>query len=102
MTTPHPSIPGLLGYVTIVTAGSTAVMRWRGWSWLAWLALGGALIWALAAIAAEAARRSCCGRSVSIFWRVPLLFLLVPDAVREGAPACAPRRPGPPPSHRRF
>ena len=37
VTTPHPSIPGLLGYVAIVTAGSTGVMRWRGWSWLAWL-----------------------------------------------------------------
>jgi uncharacterized membrane protein len=85
VTTPHPSIPGLLGYVAIVTAGSTAVMRWRGWSWLAWLALGGAVLWALAAIGA--------GGEAELLWPLglyllvlPLLFLLVADAVSEGAP----------------
>src|SRR5205085_172038 len=44
VTTPHPSIAGLLGYAAIVAAGSTALMRWRGWIWLAWLALGFALV----------------------------------------------------------
>lgn len=86
VTTPHPSIPGLLGYVTIVAAGSTALMRWRGWGWLAWLALGGAVLWALAAISA--------GSEAELLWPLglyllvlPLLFLLVADAVGEGAPA---------------
>ena len=84
VTTPHPSIPGLLGYVAIVAAGSTAVMRWRGWSWLAWLALGGAVLWPLAAIGA--------GTEAELLWplglyllALPLLFLLVADAVSEGA-----------------
>lgn len=86
VTTPHPSIPGLLGYATIVAAGSTALMRWRGWGWLSWLALGGAVLWALAAIAA--------GSAAELLWplglyllALPLLFLLVADAVGEGTPA---------------
>ena len=84
VTTPHPSIPGLLGYVAIVTAGGTGVMRWRGWSWLAWLTLGGAVLWALAAIDV--------GTEAELLWplglyllALPLLFLLVADAVSEGA-----------------
>ena len=85
VTTPHPSIPGLLGYAGIVAAGSTALMRWRDWGWLCWLALGGAVLWALAANAA--------GNETDLLWplglyllALPLLFLLVADAVSEGAP----------------
>ena len=85
VTTPHPSIPGLLGYAAIVAAGGTTLLRWRGWSWLAWLALGGAMLWALAALAA--------GTAEELLWPLglyllvlPLLFLLVADAVGEGAP----------------
>jgi uncharacterized membrane protein len=80
VSTPHPSIPGLLGYVALVTAGSTALMRWRGWGWLAWLALGGAVLWAVAAMAG--------GSEAELLWplglyllALPLLFLLVADAV---------------------
>jgi len=85
VTTPHPSVAGLLGYVAITTAGSTALMRWRGWGWLAWLALGGAVLWALAAMVT--------GSAAELLWPLglyllvlPLLFLLVADAVgAEGA-----------------
>src|SRR5262249_20096459 len=45
VTTPEPSALGLLGYIGIATAGSTALLRWRGWGWLAWLALAGASFW---------------------------------------------------------
>lgn len=80
VTTPNPSVAGLLGYAAIVTAGSTALMRWRGWGWLAWLALGGAVLWALAAMVG--------GSDAELLWplglyllALPLLFLLVADAV---------------------
>lgn len=80
VTTPHPSVAGLLGYVAIATAGSTALMRWRGWGWLAWLPLGGAVVWALAAVAT--------GSEAELLWPLgfyllvlPLLFLLLADAV---------------------
>ena len=86
VTTPHPSIPGLLGYVAIVAAGSTALMRWRGWGWLAWLALGGAVIWPIAAIMAGSAEELLWPLGLYLL-ALPLLFLLVADAVSEMAPA---------------
>jgi uncharacterized membrane protein len=86
VTTPHPSIPGLLGYVAIVAAGGTGVLRWRPWSWLGWLTLGGAVLWAIAAIAA--------GSDAELLWplglyllALPVLFLLLADAVSEDARA---------------
>ncbi len=85
VTTPHPSIPGLLGYVAIVAGGGSTVMRWRPWSWLGWLTLGGAVLWAIAAIAA--------GSATELMWplglyllALPLFFLVLPDAVSERAP----------------
>jgi uncharacterized membrane protein len=85
VTTPHPSIPGLLGYVAIIAAGGTAVMRWRGWSWLGWLALAGAVTWALVAIAAAGAAELLWPLGLYLL-ALPLCFLLVADAVSEGAP----------------
>ena len=85
VTTPHPSIAALLGYVAVVAVGGTALMRWRGWSWLGWLALGGAVLWALEAMAA--------GSAAELLWplglyllALPLLFLVAADAVGESAP----------------
>jgi uncharacterized membrane protein len=80
VTTPHPSIPGLLGYVAITTAGSTMLMRWRDWGWLAWLALGGAVAWAIAAIAAASASELLWPLGLYLL-ALPILFLLVADAV---------------------
>ncbi len=82
VTTPHPSIAGLLGYIGIATAGSTALLRWRAWPWLGALALIGAVFWAIATMVA--------GTEAELLWplglyllALPLLFLLVTDAVSE-------------------
>ena len=82
VTTPHPSVAGLLAYVGIATAGSTALLRWRAWPWLGALALAGATLWAIAAIIAASA--------VELLWplglyllALPLLFLLVADGVGD-------------------
>lgn len=83
VTTPHPSMSGLLAYTLLATAASTALVRWRGWPWLGWLALAGATGWpALAVIA---------GGAAELLWPLglylivmPLLFLLLADAVGEG------------------
>src|SRR5258708_3153507 len=84
VTTPNPSIAGLLGYAAIVAAGSTVLMRWRGWIWLAWLALGGAVL--LAAVAMVGARAAELPWPMGLYLlALPLLFLLVTDAVGEGA-----------------
>jgi uncharacterized membrane protein len=40
---PH-ALP-LFGYLAIVTAGALALLRHRGWWWLAWLSLAGAMLW---------------------------------------------------------
>lgn len=82
VTTPHPSVAGLLGYIGIATAGSTALLRWRAWPWLGGLSLCGAVFWAITAMIA--------GSDAELLWplglyllALPLLFLLVADAVGE-------------------
>jgi uncharacterized membrane protein len=82
VTTPNPSIAGLLGYAAIVAAGSTALMRWRGWIWLAWLALGGAVLWAVVAMVGAGAAELLWPMAFYLL-ALPLLFLLVTDAVGE-------------------
>ena len=42
----HPSAPGLLVYVLLVTAASLALLRWRGWPWLGWIVTAGTMCWA--------------------------------------------------------
>src|SRR5207244_979344 len=86
VTTPHPSIAGLLGYAMIVAAGSTALMRWRGWVWLAWLALGGAVLWALAAMAGAGEAELLWPMGLYLL-ALPLLFLLVAVVAGWGCPA---------------
>lgn len=41
----EPSAFGLFAYLLLVTAPMMALLRWRGWWWLAWIQLAGALIW---------------------------------------------------------
>jgi uncharacterized membrane protein len=83
--TPHSSAAGLLGYIGIATAGGTVLLRWRSWNWLGWLALGGSVFWALTAMS-EA-------RPAELLWplglfllALPVLFVVVTDAVYENAP----------------
>jgi len=45
----HPSAPGLLVYVLLVTAASLALLRWRGWSFLGWIVTAGTMFWAVLA-----------------------------------------------------
>ena len=47
----HPSAPGLLIYVTLVTAAALALLRWRGWPFLGWIVAAGAIFWAVLAFA---------------------------------------------------
>src|SRR5262249_43934838 len=42
-----PQALPLFGYLLLVTAASLALLRHRSWWWLAWLALSGAVLWAL-------------------------------------------------------
>jgi uncharacterized membrane protein len=37
----------LFGYLTLVGAGSLALLRYRAWWWLVWLALAGSVCWTL-------------------------------------------------------
>ena len=37
----------LFAYLTLVSAGSLAVLRYRAWPWLAWIWVGGAVFWVL-------------------------------------------------------
>lgn len=45
----HPSAPGLLAYVLLVTAASLALLRWRSWAWLGWIVTAGSMFWAVLA-----------------------------------------------------
>jgi len=82
VTTPHPSVAGLLAYVGIATAGSTALLRWRAWPWLGALALAGATIWAIAALVAAPAAELLWPLGLYLL-ALPLLFLLVADGVGD-------------------
>ena len=42
-----PDAVGLFTYLSLVTAGAAALLRWREWWWLAWVTVAGALGWAL-------------------------------------------------------
>ncbi len=43
--TGHPSAYSLFPYLTAVNAAALAVLRYKGWGWLAWGALAGAALW---------------------------------------------------------
>ncbi len=43
--TGHPSAYALFPYLTAVTAAALAVVRHKGWGWLAWGTLAGAAVW---------------------------------------------------------
>jgi len=42
---PNPFLPGLFGYLLLVTAAALAVLRQVGAGWLGWAAMAGAAIW---------------------------------------------------------
>lgn len=86
--TPEPSSLGLLGYVAVATAGSTALLRWRGWGWLAWLALAGAGFWAVVAMLTWTDLVWTLG---PYLLAMPLLFLFVAGAI-DDASGFGPRR----------
>ena len=43
----HPSAWTLFAFLLFITAGSLAVVRYKGWWWLAWLSLAGSILWTL-------------------------------------------------------
>ena len=43
----HPSALALFAYLILVGAGSLALLRYRAWWWLAWIALAGSIGWIL-------------------------------------------------------
>jgi len=86
--TREPSALGLLGYVGVATAGSTALLRWRGWGWLAWLALAGAGFWGAVAMLTWSDLVWTLG---PYLLAVPLLFLFLAGAI-DDASGFGPRR----------
>src|SRR5207244_159077 len=56
----------------------------RGWVWLAWLALGGAVLWAVVAMVGASEAELLWPMGLYLL-ALPLLFLLVTDAVGEAA-----------------
>ena len=86
VTTPHPSAVGLLGYVGIATAGSMALLRWRGWVWLGWVAFAGAATWSLLALLEWSADELRWPLGLFLM-ALPVLFVLVADAVGDYAEA---------------
>ena len=71
-----PSVPGLLGYLLLLQAGSFAVTRRRGWTALAALSIAGVTLWVLALAVGE--RRPHDALAVG-------LFLLASGAVASWA-----------------
>jgi uncharacterized membrane protein len=45
VSTQQPNAVALFSYVLVLTAGALAVVRYKAWWWLAWLALLGAVLW---------------------------------------------------------
>lgn len=88
----NPSPWVLFAYLLLPTAGGLVVLRYRGWAWLAWLSLAGALAW-LALDLLSPWRENTA--SVGFTLAVAALFLLAPLwAIRgdDGWPAPALRR----------
>lgn len=52
VSTNDPSVPRLLAYVLVVTAGCLFLVRWRQWPWLGWTAVAGSSIWTVLALVA--------------------------------------------------
>jgi uncharacterized membrane protein len=52
VSTNDPSVPRLLAYVLVVTAGCLFLVRWRQWRWLGWTAVAGSSIWTVLALVA--------------------------------------------------
>jgi len=44
----HPSVPGLFGYLLLVSAAAWAVVRFSAWTWLGWAAGAAGAAWVLA------------------------------------------------------
>ncbi len=45
VSTSSPSLPGLLAYLLVISAGALALLRWKSWQWLAWVVLGAVTTW---------------------------------------------------------
>jgi uncharacterized membrane protein len=52
VSTHEPSVPRLLAYVLVVTAGCLFLVRWRQWPWLGWSAVAGSGMWTVLALVA--------------------------------------------------
>ena len=82
----EPSPWALLGYLLLPVAGGLAVLRYRGWPWLAWLCLAGAVLWLGLDLLAPWREDPA---TVAYILALAALFLLAP-AWAAGGPGCMP------------
>jgi len=52
VSTDDPSVPRLLAYVLVITAGCLFLVRWRQWPWLGWTAVVGSVVWTVLSLIA--------------------------------------------------
>lgn len=77
----HPSAWALFAFLTLPTAASLVVLRYRPWPWLAWLGLAGTLVWLGLALLASWGEHAA---SVAFALAVAGLFLFVPAWATRG------------------
>ena len=78
----EPSLPGLFGYLLLVSAAAWAVVRFTAWAWLGWAAAGAGAAWvALASLGATGADAWAPGLFVPA--AAGLSLLLLPGAALE-------------------
>ena len=80
-TTGEGSVPGLFGYLFVVTAVALAVVRFRAWVWLGWATTIAGAIWVLLAVYANAADAWAPGLFVAA--TAALNLFLLPRAALE-------------------
>ncbi len=78
----NPSVPGLFGYLLVVSAAAWAVVRFTAWTWLGWAAAAGGAIW-VAAYAVAGAHRDVWAPGLFVPAAAGLSLLLLPGAALD-------------------
>lgn len=76
------SIPGLFGYLLIVSAAAWAVVRFTAWTWLGWAAAGGGAAW-VAAFALDSSTEPAWAPSLFVPAAAGLSLLLLPGVALD-------------------
>ena len=77
-----PSLPGLFGYLFVVSAAALALMRWTAWTWLGWGTSIAGAVWVLIA-AIEGPRLDGWAPALFVPATSLLNLLLLPSAALE-------------------